>query len=233
MKVTLISNTEKPFQIIEKAASMCYKSKPSLKVIEACYKSGHHSIFEHASFTFLIEGVSRALLAQLTRQRIASFSVVSQRYCSMENAEMITPPISNKVKDQETALAIFEEAYGNALEAYSALQELGLPNEDARFVLPNGCYVDLVMTVNLRSFMHICNERLCSRAQWEIQEMVKQMVIATLKLECLDENEKDFLGKILVPKCMAGQIWYCTEGKNTCGLCPLPEKYILKGSKNE
>lgn len=223
MEVSLISMTENPFGTIEKATSMCYRSKPSLAAVKHCYRSGHESVLEHANFTFLIKGVSRVLLAQLTRHRLVSFSVVSQRYCSMEDAEMVYP-----VKEDNYRHTVFAQAYERALKVYQELQMSEVPNEDARFVLPEACTTDIVMTLNLRNFIHLCNERLCTRAQWEIRKMIRMMVERTIEVESFSQQEKDFLAEILVPKCQRGVLHYCTEGNQCCGLSPKVEDYVLK-----
>ena len=116
-------------------------------------------------FTWEISGVSRALLAQLTRHRFVSFSVQSQRYYDMKNGTAVIPPaISNNLQ----ALHLFFESMSACFKAYSNLQEFEIPNEDARYVLQNSCTASLTCTMNLREFIHLCNERLCVRAQWEI-----------------------------------------------------------------
>lgn len=198
MKVTLIQQTEKPIETIAKIASICYDSDPKdpMKLVKHLYKNGHHSVFEHIYFTFKIEGISRACSHQLVRHRQASFTQRSQRYCDETESDLVVPPSLIK-NGLQTYL------YGPAREAsdvYKWLVENNIPKEDARYVLPNACETELYMSCNLRELMHIANERLCSRAQWEIRELVRQMV------ELVDPQ----LRFMLVPKCQSGRI-ICNE----------------------
>lgn len=116
MNVKLISMTKNPFDTIAAAASVCYDSEPSFKIVKGCFASGHHSVLEHATFTFKLEGVSRALLAQLTRHRLASFSVRSQRYCKENNPQYVQP---NTTKDGGAKDLVFTKAMKASWEFYS------------------------------------------------------------------------------------------------------------------
>ena len=215
MKVSLIEYTPNPVEAIEKAASTCYDSLPSTtgRIMKHCYKSGHHSVLEFADFTFRIEGVSRALSHQLVRHRIASYAQRSQRYCSEDGFSTVLPPTIAKLDE---ALNEYEKIIKQIEDSYTKLQELGIPNEDARMVLPNACYTTICVKMNLRTFMHFCNERLCSCAQWEIRNMCKEMKKAVIEVEPL-------LEEFLVPKCQIHAPYcFCTESKTrTCGRAPL------------
>lgn len=190
MQVTLIQQTPAPIETISKIASICYDSNPKnpLGLVKHLYKNGHHSVFEHIYFTFKIEGISRACSHQLVRHRHCSFTQRSQRYCAENGFEFVTPP------------TIDEELFCNDMEDieswYEYHQRRGVPNEDARYILPNACCTDLYLSCNLRELIHIANERLCVKAQWEIRELVKKMV-------ALVEPELQFM---LVPKCKSGRI---------------------------
>ena len=211
MKVTLTHVTTNPIDAIEEAACNCYDSQPTGgKIMKSCYRSGHHSVLEFANFTFHIEGVSRALLAQLTRHRHAGFAVRSQRYCNEDGFECVIPAA---IKNNPAALGEFECAINTIKTAYSALQELGIPNEDARYVLPNACCTTLEFTCNGRELIHICNERLCTRAQWEIRALVTLMAreVAQYDEQCA------IFSQFLVPKCEV--LGLCTE-HNCCGRNP-------------
>ena len=210
MKVELISYTPAPVQVVEKAASTCYNSEPTAdgKIMKACYRNKHHSVLEHVSFSYRISGVSRALLAQLTRHRTGiAFSVRSQRYCAEDGYGFVTPP---SIQKNEKALKVYDQIMDNITTAYTLLSSLGIPNEDARFILPNACETVITTTINLRELIHICNERLCSRAQWEIRQMVQMMVDETLKV--FSEGKT-----MLVPKCEVNAKYpFCTEAQ-CCG----------------
>ena len=194
MNVTLVQSTDNPIETISNIASICYDSNPDnpMKLVKHLYKNGHHSVFEHIYFTFKIEGISRACSHQLVRHRMCSFTQRSQRYCSEKEFEYVTPPsIYDKAAIGSYDYSMFEIG-GN----YNDLQLIGIPNEDTRYILPNACCTDLYLSCNLRELIHICNERLCSRAQWEIRELVKKMV------ELVDPE----LRFMLVPKCKSGRI---------------------------
>ena len=190
MKVSLIQATPNPIETISKIASICYDSEPKnpLGLTTHLYKNGHHSVFEHIYFTFKIEGISRACSHQLVRHRHCSFTQRSQRYCSEDSFEYITPPTVTNL-----AWRIDMDCLGEWYENY---QRSGVPNEDARYILPNACATELYLSCNLRELIHIANERLCSRAQWEIRELVQQMV-------ALVDPKLQFM---LVPKCKSGRI---------------------------
>lgn len=194
MKVTLIQATPDPINTIAKIASICYDSDPKdpLKLVTHLYKSGHLSVFEHIYFTFKIEGISRACSHQLVRHRHCSFTQRSQRYCSEDGFCYVTPP-SVEIID---SCHDYKKIMKRSMESYSNAQECGIPNEDARYILPNACETELYLSCNLRELIHIANERLCLRAQWEIRELVEKMV-------SLVDPELHFM---LVPKCKSGRI---------------------------
>lgn len=231
MDVTLTRVTENPMLAIEEAASNCYDSEPTVdgRIAKHCYDSGHHSVLEFADFTFHIEGVSRALLAQLTRHRIASFAVRSQRYCSENGFQYITPLSIEAIPE-------LREAYDALMRSvnglYTILQENGVPNEDARMILPNACETVIELKMNGRELIHFMNERLCAVSQWEIRQLANLMKCAIQKHneQCAQFSE------FLVPKCESGKIKYCPEGsKKTCGRQLLAEQYkeLLRGTCNE
>lgn len=191
MKVTLIQATPNPINTIAKIASICYDSDPKnpLGLVKHLYRNGHHSVFEHIYFTFKIEGISRACSHQLVRHRHCSFTQRSQRYCSEDGFEYVTPPTVDDALFYNEMEEI-NDWYRYQREQYGAL------NEDARYLLPNACATEMYLSCNLRELIHIANERLCSRAQWEIRELVKQMV-------ALIDPTLHFM---LVPKCKSGRI---------------------------
>lgn len=202
MKVTLIQATPNPIETISKIASICYDSDPKNPVglVKHLYRNAHHSVFEHIYFTFKIEGISRACSHQLVRHRHCSFTQRSQRYCSEDGFEAVCP---NSVLQRSASTSEYENALWEIDGAYRRMQFLGIPNEDARYILPNACETELYLSCNLRELIHIANERLCIRAQWEIRDLVKEMV-------GLVDPELQFM---LVPKCKSGWI-ICN---NKCG----------------
>ena len=194
MKVTLMQATPEPIKTIAKIASICYDSNPKnpLGLVKHLYRNGHHSVMEHIYFTFKIEGISRACSHQLVRHRHCSFTQRSQRYCSEDGFGFVVPPTVAERND----CGDYEQFMTTVADTYTYAQEAGVPNEDARYVLPNACETSLYLSCNLRELIHMSNERLCRKAQWEIRELVQQMV-------ALVAPELHFM---LVPKCQSGRI---------------------------
>lgn len=253
MKVTLISHTPDPEKVIACAAKLCYSpatidtvydgltDESAAKFVDMLSSIGHQSPIEHVTFTFGIEGVSRSFLAEVTRHRIASFSVQSQRYVAESDFEYVVPP---EVESIPEAKEIYIKAMQEDTEHYNALTDLlfekhlktfmqqGLDEksarqkaqkkaiEDARFVLPNACCTKMIATFNARSLYNFFNLRCCNRAQWEIHAVADEMlklvrgVAPTLFSHC-------------GPSCVKGK---CPEGKMTCGyMKDVLEKYNSLG----
>ncbi len=216
MRVDLISWTPDPDRTVAAAARLCYSQAHAAGImvdlsqekVEAFLKNlrdmGHLSPFEHAGFTFAIEGVSRALTHQLVRHRIASYSQQSQRYVSEEAFEYIIPPSIAKdahARGEYTKLMI------RIGEIYADLLKIA-PKEDARYVLPNACETKIVCTFNARSLLNFFSHRCCTRAQWEIRDLANRM---------LDEvrDVAPCLFAKAGPSCEV--LGYCPEGKMSCG----------------
>ena len=222
LKVILLRHTLAPEETVALAAKLCYSrsSIENLKdkisrndqtaFIEKLMNMGHESVMEHASFTFGIEGVSRSLLAQITRHRIASFSVQSQRYVSYENGFGYIIP--------ESIIALGEESvrqYQQQMDTIESWytgwqQKLGKgekSNEDARFVLPNACETRIMVTMNVRELHHFFSLRMCSRAQWEIRKLAEEMFLL-----CFRTAPSLFADA--GPACLRGR---CPEGEKSCG----------------
>ena len=174
MQVTLWSWTKDGETVAMEAATTCTRGKNGERALEMAIKSGHESVLEHASMTFRIEGVSRALLAQLTRHRIASFSVESQRYCDLNEIPVVMP---DSIKMDETVRAEWESVMARIREFYRwATKERGIPREDARYLTPQAAETRLMLTMNARELRHFFELRCCHRAQWEIQELANAML---------------------------------------------------------
>ena len=190
MNVTLVQATPNAVETIAKIASICYDSDPKnpMALVKHLYAGGHHSVFEHIYFTFKIEGISRACSHQLVRHRHCSFTQRSQRYCSEDGFAYVIPNTidPDEFMDDMEAIKWFYKDY----------QDGKVPNEDARYILPNACATSLYMSLNLRELIHMANERLCVRAQWEIRDLVKAMC------DLVDPQ----LQFMLVPKCKSGRI---------------------------
>lgn len=212
MNVELISHTNNPIMTCAIAASMCYQSQPSVAVVKQCITSGHHSVLEHCSFTFKITNVSRTLLAQLTRHRLASFSVESQRYVDYygKEPEFIMPNVNGDIAE------IIAESAHKSICTYNELRQIEIKSEDARAVLPNCMPTNLVMTVNLRELAAMCNLRLCNTAQLEIRNLFYHIKDLLESHSDFDENDREIFKLLLVPNCEKHQYAFCTEAK-CCG----------------
>jgi len=178
VKVTVLSATEKPVDVISLAAGICYgKQDVSEKRIKHCFKSGHMSVFEHAAITFQVEGISRACMAQLTRHRLVSFCVESQRYCKydFEGDDWYVMPQSFKDDQWKDDRRRFQAEMYNAARSYRKSLERGIKPEDARYLLPEATKTNLVMTMNARNLFHLFDMRLDKAAQWEIRELMQEV----------------------------------------------------------
>ena len=223
LKVILLRATPDPDELVALGARLCYaradldalqqkvESGDQRGFVERVMQRGHLSVTEHASFTFAVEGVSRALLAQLTRHRIASFSVQSQRYVSMADGfDYVIPPAIEALG--EDAKQEFIRQMDTIHEWYCHWQEkLGgakeSANEDARFVLPNAASTRLLVTMNARELMHFFSLRCCNRAQWEIRELAEKMFTLVYPVA-------PHIFAKAGPACVSGP---CPEGKMCCG----------------
>lgn len=211
MEVKLIRYTPEPRDLCELAAGLCYDAKNPARALSSAVEGGHLSVVEHASYSFLVSGVSRALLAQLTRHRIASFSVQSQRYVSLENKfEYVVP---KGIEELGAAQVLeFRRQMEQIHKWYCQWQiklggALEKANEDARFVLPNATATNLLVTMNTRELLHFFELRTCNRAQWEIRRLADEM----LKL-CKQVDSELF--KDAGCGCVNGR---CPEGRRSCG----------------
>jgi thymidylate synthase (FAD) len=242
MKVTLLAHTPDPEKLVATAAKLCYSSSNIEGIGDGLSREkvedfigrlmgmGHESPVEHCTFTFGVEGVSRALLAQLTRHRIASYSVKSQRYVSEKQFDYVIPPEIDKdpkakalyIHTMEQLQAKYEELAAllktNHIKAGmdpSAAQKKA--NEDARFVLPNACETQLIMTFNVRSLFNFFHHRCCERAQWEIRALADEMLR-------LVKEVAPVLFRFAGPSCLKGA---CPEGKMSCGKMAEKRKQYL------
>lgn len=257
MKVELLAHTPDPERLVATAAKLCYSSSDigSLRdglteektesFIDMLVSIGHESVMEHVSFTFGIEGISRACSHQLVRHRIASYSQKSQRYVNENGFDFITPPT---IADLPEANEEFSKAISMITKSYEKIADLlteehtqkfmdegldektarskarKLANEDARFLLPNACETKIVVTMNVRSLFNFFAHRCCNRAQWEIRAVANEM----LKL-CLETAPHIF--SHAGPSCVADG--KCPEGKMSCGKIKEVRDYFasLKNSR--
>lgn len=217
MKVVLLDHTGEPERMVAAAARLCYSSstprelKQQLtdeevtRLIRMIRNLGHMSVFEHASFSFGIEGISRVTSHQLVRHRLASYSQQSQRYVDLSGgAEFIIPDSIKQANMEEEAQEIIKEAAG----FYRKAVEAGVPVEDARYFFPQGVATNIVVTMNARELHHFFQLRLCRRAQWEIRKMAALMLKEVLEVAPV-------LFEKAGPACFSRN--RCSEGKMTCG----------------
>lgn len=206
-----ITNYEKEFTVD------AHSKEDMLKLINYVMSSGHTSILEDQTLTFLIEGVDRALTHQLVRHRAGVvFQQQSQRYVEFKdgNFDYVIP---KSIEVVDSLKSDFEATMKYLGTMYDKFIKAGVPAEDARAVLPNACCTNIVMTVNLRQLGHMCNERLCSTAQLPIRNLFKEITKQTVEV-------LPFMKNFLVPKCE--MLGYCNEPRRTCGRKKLREEVI-------
>ena len=178
MKIELLAITQDSEALIEKGARICYDSTENPETrkqfIQNLIKRGHLGVIEHGVATFRIEGVSRACSHQLVRSRLVSWNQRSQRYVKEKGFKYVTPP---SISSNKEALKIYREGMAYARSLYSRLLYLNIPSEDSRFVLPNACETELIMTANFREFRHFLKQRLDSHSQWEIRKLAHEILI--------------------------------------------------------
>lgn len=196
-----------PSEILEKMDEETAK-----RIIKRVTGYGHVSVIEHASFTFSLEGVSRALTHQLVRHRIASYTQQSQRFVTYDTLEKYVTPKS--IEETPDAKKAFDETLEKISEAYQKLLKLGISKEDARFILPNAAKTNIIVTMNARELRHFFNLRCCYRAQWEIREVAVEMLKQAKKAApALFENAG--------PTCVV--LGYCPEGNMKPPECNVEE----------
>lgn len=218
LHVELLRHSAAPEEVVALAAKLCYSDSDidglSAKISDAeqtgfigqLIGMGHFSVFEHISFTFGVEGVSRAMTHQLVRHRVASYSQKSQRYVkhSSKDFQYIIPP---SIEGNNEAENEFLAAMDNLSKIYDNLIALGIPPEDARYLLPNAAESKIIITMNARELLHFFELRSCNRAQWEIRDLSDKM------LE-LCYNVAPAVFKMAGPGCINKG---CPEGRFTCG----------------
>lgn len=224
MKVKLLRHTSDPELLCGAAALTSTRSgtpseifermdpQDAKRIIKRVTGYGHASVIEHASFTFSVEGVSRAMTHQLVRHRIASYTQQSQRYVTYDTVEKyVTPP---SIQKNAEAKRIFGEALERISETYKKLLGLGVFKEDARFILPNAAKTNIIVTMNARELLHFFNLRCCFRAQWEIRE-------AAIEMLKLVKKAAPALFQDAGPSCV--KLGYCPEGKMKPAECNIQE----------
>jgi len=224
LNVILVSYSPEPEKTISAAARLCYSPADAEEILSKVVANdqddfldkltavGHLSPVEHASFTFLVEGISRACSHQLVRHRLASYSQQSQRYVSEEEFDYLIPP---SIREDEELKTLFKRTMEDIQKTYSYLADHLVQKgnssesarEDARFVLPNATETKIMVTMNARELLHFFRQRLCNRAQWEI----RAMALAMLKLA---KPIAPTIFRNAGPPCVNGK---CPEGPRSCG----------------
>lgn len=202
MNVYLIEAAPFPEMLCGAAAAVCTNSKNTESALKHAMESGYTSVLEHAVFTFKVEGLSRAALAQLTRHRLASFDVQSQRYVRICGIDLVMPESIRKSEFYEEAGSLLEDV----MNLYQRMVDVGIPCEDARYITPQAVPTTLYLTMNARELLHFFSLRCCNRAQWEIRHLADEM----LKL-CRESAPIIFADA--GPGCVSG---HCPE-KKPCG----------------
>jgi thymidylate synthase (FAD) len=218
MKVLLVTHTPDPDKLCAQAALVSkwpkgwsefkdfWNDKTDLQHLKDALEKGHVSVIEHASFTFSLEGISRSCSHQLVRHRLASYTQQSQRYIELEENDIFVTPES--IQKNAEAQKLFEENGQKQFSLYQNLIDLGIPKEDARFVMPNATKTNIMVTMNARELLHFFALRCCERTQWELRTVAWQMLKLVKKVSPL------LFGKA-GPSCV--QLGYCPEGDLSCG----------------
>lgn len=217
MKVSLLQHTPDPERTVALAARLCYSpagidelqerlsAADITGFLEKIMSLGHQSVLEHASFTFGIDGISRACSHQLVRHRIASYSQQSQRYVT--HTARFDAVVPDSIQSRSELCARFENQLQELHRCYAELVEAGIPAEDARYILPNAACTNIIMTMNAREILHFFELRCCERAQWEIRAMAVEMLR-------LVKGIAPVIFRDAGPGCLTGP---CPEGTMTCG----------------
>jgi thymidylate synthase (FAD) len=219
MNVKLIGYTPNPENLPAMAAKLTHsKTKPEdlnkssdkelSKILEHVIKLGHTSVVEHSIFTFAISDVSRSLTHQLVRHRMASYAQQSQRYVNLNEPNYVIPPKILKNKDMKKA---YENTMENIWNQYNKLLNMGIPAEDARYVLPNATCTNIIVTMNARSLLNFFELRCCLHAQWEIRTCANKMLQEVKKVA-------PTIFKNAGPQCKTKGI--CPEQNKDCPLYP-------------
>ena len=229
MQVKLLRYTPEPEKTVAMSARLCYSpigaaqleekitDEQAAKLVRKLVEMGHFSTLEHVTFTFAIEGVSRVLTHQLVRHRIASYSQQSQRYVKEHDFETILPlSIAARPAEREK----FEKLMGEIRTLYTEWTEMGIPAEDARYILPNAAETKIVVTMNVRSLYNFFSLRCCTRAQWEIRALAEKMLAEVKEVAPV-------LFEKAGPSCVTDGI--CTEGAMTCGRLAALQVKAAKG----
>lgn len=235
MRVTLLTHTPEPERVVVAAALLCYqKGSPEAayeragnerlrtRLFEELIRQGHGSTLEHASFTFGIEGISRACSHQLVRHRLSSYNQQSQRYVDVGDPDYFVKPssLSGDGGRFEQVVAETVRYYRDILDQFAAEGIKGeQAQQDARYIIPNAGKTNLIWTTNLRNLLHVCHVRMCSRAQWEI----RQLMFACRRVM---EARFPLIAKYMVVKCHPNAVGYCDEEFRSCGFRPRREEVI-------
>lgn len=172
-----------------------------------CDHLDHQSPLEHATFTFKVKGLSRVSQQQLTRHRLASYSITSQRYIAEMTSDEQNVYIPTAIERDSIASSIYKETVEKIFQSAQVLRDLGVKDEDIRYLYPSAMPSDIIMSFNLRSIMHFCNERCCTRAQTEIRLLAN-------KIKVLLRKELPFIGAHIGSKCDV--LGFCPES-HSCG----------------
>ena len=236
MTVTLLRYTPDPDKMVALAARRCYSNRAAdaietgfkpeevEKMLNMLRQRGHLSVFEHASFTFSADGISRALSHQLVRHRMASYSQESQRYVNYLKLKEIPNIIPPKIAANPEALEVYNKAMDESLNAYRKMVEIGIAPEDARYIFPNAVETKIVFTMNARSLFNFFEQRCCMKAQWEIRQLAYEMLAAVRKVAPL-------IFKYAGAPCQLSRNPYCREEDQNCPMHQAMVKRLAENAK--
>lgn len=237
MNVVLLAHTPDPEKLVAAAARSCYSKHPASylydhltadeveKMVRTLLDDTHTSPLEHASFTFSIEGITRACATQLVRHRIASHSQQSQRYVDMANANFSVPGsiLLNAANVTPAAKDVFFQVLSAVNKAYQYLTKTCFVlKEDARSILPQAAQTNIVTTMNAAELYHFFDVRCCSHAQTEMRELAASM-LKLVKAEA----------PVLFNKAGAACVHfgYCPETTRSCHKAPTMQELLAAWKK--
>lgn len=218
MKVLLVAHTPDPDRLCAQAALVSkwpkgwsefkdvWNDKTDLQHLIDALERGHVSVVEHACFTFSLEGISRSCSHQTIRHRLASYTQQSQRYVPFQDPNTFVTP--DTIQENKKAQKLFQEQLKNQFSTYQKLIDLGIPTEDARFIMPNATTTNIMVTMNARELLHFFALRCCERTQWELREVAWTMLT-------LVKRKAPLIFSKAGPSCV--QLGYCPEGDLSCG----------------
>lgn len=206
--IRVITYTQNPLSLMGECASSCWDSTPSPKIGIDCIESGHHRVLEYPDVTIEISGYSARVIREIYTHISGTTRLqASTRYIKYGEFDYIIP---DSIAKNDLALNIYNKIMLDIQNAYRELEDLGIPKEDTANILPLGMVSKMVLKINARAILHMCEVRECTRAYWEFRKFMKEFKEV---LGGLDEEWNQIMS-YAKPKCEV--YGYCNE-RHSCG----------------